>query len=251
MLSAYDSLFSLANRVAVVTGGAGDIAAVILKSLLDVGATAVSIDAAPVIDSRLQDLGVPHYLCDIRDEAQIRETFDSIVAKFDRIDVLVNAAGVIERGSILDHDAEKIDRVMSVNIAGSLLCSREAGRHMTARKYGRIVNFASTNGEAGVKNCVAYCASKGAVIAMTKAMAAEWAEFNVTVNAISPNVVKTRMTADRLSDSAEEQKSISRIPLGRLLTPQDLVGGVIFLASDAAAMVTGHVLNIDGGYMAV
>lgn len=187
---------------------------------------------------------------DVAEPSSVKEGFEFLIDQMSSVDILINCAGIIRQGSIIDATKKDLSDTIQVNLLGTYRCTKVAGPFMIAKRNGKVINFASTNADAGVENHAAYCASKGGFISFSKAMAIEWAKYGINVNAINPNVVKTSMTEDRLSKPGETEKSISRIPLGRLLVPEDLVGPTLFLASPASDLITDHILNVDGGYLA-
>ena len=188
--------------------------------------------------------------CDVADEDAVRRTVAAALAEFGRIDVLVNNAGITKRIALFDWKPQDWEEVIRVNQVGTFLMAREVGRHMVARRRGSIVNVvgAGRAGSSGLgRGNAIYCGTKGAVAAMTRDLAAEWARFGVRVNAVAPGWFRTEMNAPLLTNPAVLGRILDRVPLGRLGEPEDVVGPVVFLASDASAMITGHVLPIDGG----
>jgi NAD(P)-dependent dehydrogenase (short-subunit alcohol dehydrogenase family) len=172
-----------------------------------------------------------------------------VVGKFERIDILVNNAGIVLNKPAVETQVNDWEEVFRVNVTGTFLVSREAGKVMLKQKKGRIINIGSNYGSVGMGNYSAYCASKAAVIHMSRVLALEWAKEGIRVNAVSPAATQTEMTRARLADPQTRSRYEGYFPVGRLLEPEDLVGAVIFLASDASEMVTGHNLNVDGGYL--
>jgi NAD(P)-dependent dehydrogenase (short-subunit alcohol dehydrogenase family) len=237
--------FRLDGEVAVVTGGASGIGRVVAEALGAVGARVVSLDL---------NAGGPEALkADVTDEAQVTAAFAEVVGRHGRLDVLFNNAGIAIRRPTTELSLEDWNRVVAVNMTGVFLCAREAARHMLAGgRGGRIVNTASIMGVVGggLYPNISYQATKGAVTNMTRALAVEWARQGIRVNAIAPTWVRTPL----IRGITENPELVTRIeaitPMGRLAEPQELVGAVLFLASRASAMVTGHILAIDGGFLA-
>jgi 3-oxoacyl-[acyl-carrier protein] reductase len=182
---------------------------------------------------------------DINDPVQIRAAFGEVLEQFGRIDVLVNNAGITKDILLLRMKKEEWDSVLQTNLTGAFLCSQEAIKIMLKQKYGRIINIASVVGQSGNPGQSNYVASKAGIIGFTKSLAQEVASRNITVNAVSPGFIETAMT-EKLPEAVKE-KLLEKIPLGRIGSDRDVAYGVKFLASDEAAYITGHVLNINGG----
>jgi NAD(P)-dependent dehydrogenase (short-subunit alcohol dehydrogenase family) len=236
--------FRLDGDVAVVTGGASGIGRVIATAFEAVGATVVRLDVAGG-----PDVGK----VDVADEAQVRAAFAEVMARHGRLDVLFNNAGIAIRRPTTELGLEDWNKVVAVNMTGVFLCAREAARHMLAGgRGGRIVNTASIMGVVGggLYPNISYQATKGAVVNMTRALAVEWAGQGIRVNAIAPTWVRTPLTRGITEKPELVQRIEALTPLGRFAEPEEIVGGVLYLASRASAMVTGHVLAIDGGFLA-
>jgi NAD(P)-dependent dehydrogenase (short-subunit alcohol dehydrogenase family) len=239
------SEFRLDGDVAVVTGGASGIGRVVASAFADVGGTVVNFDLAA--------FGGDAYKVDVADEAQVKAAFAEVVARHGQIDILFNNAGIAIRHPTTDLTLADWNKVVAVNMTGVFLCAREAARHMlAARRGGRIVNTASIMGFSGggLYPNISYQATKGAVVNMTRALAVEWASQGIRVNAIAPTWVRTPLTHG-ITEKPELVRRIEQMtPMGRFAEPEEMVGAVLFLASRASAMVTGHVLAIDGGFLA-
>lgn len=247
--------FSLDGRVALVTGssrGLGQGAAVALAeagadiALLDRGDAVETAELIAATGRRVHT--IQRDLIDA-DPADLVGVIDEVVAELGRIDILVNNAGIIRRTPALDFPAQDWKDVLSVNLDAVFHLSQAAGRHMVAQGHGRIINIASMLSFQGGILVPAYTASKHAVAGLTKALANEWAASGVTVNAIAPGYMATDNTAQIRADEAREASIVARIPAGRWGTPADLQGPFVFLASDAAAYVTGAILPVDGGWL--
>ncbi len=240
-------LTDFSGKVAVVTGGARGIGLSIAWGLKHCGAKVVITD---VSRHEVKDTEGLHFIqCDNREEKDIVRMVKEVVERFDRIDVLVNNAGVILNRPAVETELSQWEEVFKVNVTGTFLVSREVGKVMLRQKKGRIINIGSNYGSIGMGNFSAYCSSKAAVIHMTRALGMEWAKQGIRVNAVSPAATRTEMTKARFADPKMKPHYEYNFPVGRVLEPEDLVGAVIFLASDASEMVTGHNLNVDGGYL--
>ena len=197
--------------------------------------------------------GPDGYKVDVTDESQVKAAFDEVMKRHGRVDVLFNNAGIALRRPTTELPLDDWNKVVAVNMTGVFLCAREAARHMLAGgRGGRIINTASIMGVVGggLYPNISYQATKGAVVNMTRALAVEWARQGIRVNAIAPTWVRTPLIRP-ITENPEVMKRIEEItPMGRIAEPEELVGAVLFLASRASAMVTGHVLAVDGGFLA-
>jgi NAD(P)-dependent dehydrogenase (short-subunit alcohol dehydrogenase family) len=248
-------LFDLQGRVAVVTGGSIGLGRQMAEALADMGASLVLCarrkerceEAAAELSRR--GARVLARACDVADPAQVAALVDAAMEAFGRIDVLVNNAGTAWGSPVEDMRVEDWNKVVATNLTGTFLCAQAAGRVMIRQKRGSIVNIASVSGMGGappdVLQAAGYHASKGGVIAFTKDLACEWAAHGIRVNAIAPGWFPTHMSKPVVNRSRE--RMLAGIPLGRFGSDDDLKGAVAFLASDASAYVTGHVLVVDGG----
>jgi NAD(P)-dependent dehydrogenase (short-subunit alcohol dehydrogenase family) len=248
----------LAGRVALVTGGAGDLGRAISAALGGNGATVIVADRDADRARRHADelagrgLAASHLAMDVSDEASVEAAFDDVAQRHGPVAILVNNAGVAARVASTDLPLADWNRVLAVNLTGTFLCSRVAARAMIDRGAGSIVNIASIMGLVGNQLYAnpAYHASKGGIINLTRAQAAEWAGSGVRVNAVAPTFVETSLTGRLLETPGLREGILARTPMGRLAGPGDVAEAVTFLASDAAAFVTGTVLPVDGGWTA-
>ena len=231
--------------MAIVTGGTQGIGLAIARGLKESGATTVITD---IVDRGVDE---GHYFirCDLRKPEEITGMVENVVERYQRIDILVNNAAIGLRKPVIETTVEEWDEVLRINVTGTFLTCREVGKVMMNQKRGRIINLGSNYGSIGVSAFSAYCVSKAAVIHLSRVLAVEWARDGIRVNTISPSATRTERTRDRLDDPALKAHYEHIFPVGRVLETDDLVGAAIFLASDASEMVTGHNLNVDGGYL--
>ncbi|NPV52016.1 MAG: D-threitol dehydrogenase [Firmicutes bacterium] len=248
----FDKNFGLKNNVALITGAARGIGKAIATLFAEKQANLILVDILEEVKdvaSSLSSLGVKTLplVVDVSNTAHIHKMVEDSIKAFGRIDILVNCAGVV----FLD-DAESIsedywDKTMAINLKAPFMISQAVGREMIRQKRGKIINIASQAGIIALDKHVAYCSSKAAIIGMTKVLALEWAEFNIKVNAVSPTVVLTELGKKAWAGEVGEAMK-KKIPVGRFGYPEEIAAGVLFLASDAADMITGANLVIDGGY---
>lgn len=237
--------FRLDGEVAVVTGGAAGLGLAVADAFRAVGAQVAVFDLAAS--------GPDGFKVDVSNEAQVTSAFEQVVRRYGRLDVLFNNAGIAIRRPTIELGLEDWNKVVAVNMTGVFLCAREAARHMLASgRGGRIVNTASIMGFSGggLYPNISYQATKGAVVNMTRALAIEWAARGIRVNGIAPTWIRTALTRP-LTESPEILRRIEELtPMGRIGEPHDIVGAVLFLSTRASALVTGHIIAVDGGFLA-
>lgn len=251
--------FQLDRQHVVVTGAAQGIGWEIARTLAEAGATValLDIDGAKA-EAAAQELreknGRGHlaFELDVRDSVAVGTIVERVFEAFDKVDVLVNNAGIVKNTPVLDISDEEWTGILDVNLNGVFYCSREFGRKMVAAGRGSIVNIASMSGLVVNKPQPQshYNTSKAAVIMLTKSLAVEWAEFNVRVNSVSPGYIGTELTKLGLSNEAWRRTWFEMTPFGRVGDPHDVATAVQYLASDAARYVTGSNVVVDGGYTA-
>ncbi len=250
-------LFDLTARVAIVSGGSMGLGRQMAEGLAEMGANLVLCarkkERCEEAAEALRSLGVQTLAlgCDVRDRAAIQEVVDATLAKFGRVDILVNNAGVSWGAPVEEMTLEQWDKVLSTNLTGTFLFCQAAGKAMVAQGSGKIINIASVAGLDGASaelQAIGYHASKAGVIAFTKDLACQWAPHNIQVNAIAPGWFPTHMSEWIIEH--RKDSLLAKIPAGRFGGDHDLKGAAVFLASDASAYVTGHVLVVDGGLWA-
>ncbi len=240
------------GKTALVTGGSRGIGKAVALKLAEQGAdvaivaTSKSAAAEETLE-QLKALGVKAclYACDISDEAQVKETVDNVLADFGHIDILVNNAGITKDKLLMAMSAEDIDRVIDVNLKGTIYMTKACIRPFMKQKKGSIINISSVVGLMGNAGQANYAASKAGIIGLTKTVAKEYAARGIRCNAIAPGYISTDMT-DALSE-ADSKKIKDMIPTGRLGTPEDIAGVAAFLAGDLSSYITGEVIRVDGG----
>ncbi|MCU0514706.1 MAG: 3-oxoacyl-[acyl-carrier-protein] reductase [Anaerolineae bacterium] len=240
------------GQIAIVTGASRGIGKAVALALGRQGATVIvnyhqnSAAAAEVIAAVQAAGGNGQALqADVSDADQVDALFKAVVKDYGQVDILVNNAGITRDNVIMLLKPEDFDSVLETNLRSAWLCSRTASRAMMKKRYGRIINMTSVVGIAGNGGQTSYAASKAGMIGLTKALAKEVASRNITVNAVAPGFIETDMTAGLSDDTL--QKAIAAIPLGRQGKPEEVAQAVLFLASSAAAYITGQVLVVDGG----
>jgi NAD(P)-dependent dehydrogenase (short-subunit alcohol dehydrogenase family) len=244
--------FRLDEKVALVTGASRGLGAGIAEALRDAGATVVGtsrdLESAEQIAEQLGSVPV---VMDVADVSSIESGFDCVVSELGRLDILINNAGQNIPQEVFDVDEASWDTVLGTNLKGAFFAAQAAARHMVAGgEGGRIINISSQAGVVGVEERSAYGASKGGLALLTKVLAIELAQYEITVNAIAPTFVSTELTRSTLEDQTWRERIFSRIPLGRIGEVEDIAPAALYLASPAAAMVTGHTLVVDGGWAA-
>lgn len=248
--------FSLAGRVVMVTGASRGIGRGLVDALAAAGATvavtARSADEATAAAAEVSAAGgaASGHALDVTDIAAIGRTVDQVVAQHGRLDVLVANAGLGANHPALAVTEADWDELMDVNAKGLFFTCQAAGRVMVAQGHGRIVAISSQASVVGIRDHAVYCASKGAVNQLVRVLALEWGALGVTVNAVAPTFIHTPGTAERLDDPTYLKGVVDRIPMGKVGAIADVAGAVVYLASDAAAMVNGTVLMVDGGWTA-
>jgi gluconate 5-dehydrogenase len=241
-------MFSLKDRVALVTGASRGLGFAMAKALAENGAKVIvnARDAAALAEAA-RKTGAEAMAFDVTDAAAARGALEDIVRRHGRLDILVNNAGIQHRRPLVEWSDEDFERVIAVNLSSCFRLARDAARLMLPNNYGRIINTGSVAAILGRPTIHAYVAAKAGLHGLTRSMAAELGRHGITVNAIAPGYFATELNTALLQDKAFTQWVESRTPAGRWAKPEELGGAVVFLASDAAAYVNGHVLAVDGG----
>ena len=246
----------LTNRTAVVIGATSGLGKAIAIGLAEAGADVVPTGRraklAKEVSREVEALGRRSLAVasDVTDEDSIQALADAAIDKFGKVDILVNAAGITTRRPTLDVSDEEWNEILDTNLTGMLRACRVFGRHMIERRYGRIINIGSLTSVVALYEVAAYGASKAGVAALTKSLAVEWAPFGVCVNAILPGVFRTALNEGLLDGTNRGRELLTRTPMEKFGQPEDVAGAAIFLASESARFVTGHLLAVDGGFLA-
>jgi 2,3-dihydro-2,3-dihydroxybenzoate dehydrogenase len=242
------------DQVAIVTGGASGMGAATARELAMAGARVTIVDKNVVLATAFaEEIGAEVLIGDVSDSVFCERVVETAVAKYGRLDILINAAGIIVRADALGTSDEQWQQVMNVNVSGVFYLSRAAVKVMKAQGKGAIVNFGSIWGGVGAAGVVAYCASKGAVHQLTRAMALDHVKDGIRINAVCPGEVNTPMLASERSEPVTDemlQRIAGTVPMQRLADPVEIARVVLFLASDDASYMTGAMVNVDAGYTA-
>jgi NAD(P)-dependent dehydrogenase (short-subunit alcohol dehydrogenase family) len=250
--------FALTDEVALVTGAARGLGRAIALALAQAGADVAlglrDINTAGDLVAEVEAIGrraLPLQM-DITHPGQILQSIDAVVEQFGKLDILVNNAGLGPSNLAENVREEDFDLTVAVNLKGTFFTSQAAGRVMIRQKRGRIINLSSQAGFVALPTESVYCMTKAAISHLTKCLAVEWGKYNINVNAVAPTFIRTPGTEEALADPGFRDEVVQRIAaLHRIGEPNDVTGAVVFLASPAASLITGHTILIDGGWTAV
>ncbi len=247
----------LQRQKVLVTGGSKGIGKDIALAFAKLGATVIITGRnESALSAAVHELKQHHHECssivaDMQNVSKIYKMVDDAATLMDGLDVVVNNAGVNIPKPALEVTEEDWDSILDTNLKGSFFCSQRAGKYMIPQKSGRIINIVSQMAFVGYIKRAAYCSSKGGAVQLTKALAVEWAPYNIKVNSVAPTFIETELTATMFKDKDFQQDVLSRIPLGNLAQPSDVTGAVLFLASDMSKFITGETIKVDGGWTAI
>ena len=248
--------FDLTGKTAVVIGGTSGIGLALTRGLALAGANVIPTgrreDHVRAASAEITAMGRRSHsqTCDVTNTPSIEDLLKSVCAEFGSVQILVNCAGRTKKMPTIDFPESDWNDIMDTNLNGTMRACKVFGRHMIEKGYGRIINIGSISSMVGLFEVAAYCASKGAVALLTKTLAIEWAKHGVCVNAILPGVFRTELNTALLDGTERGREFLMRTPMKRFGKVEELAGAAVFLASDAASFVTGHLLVVDGGLLA-
>ena len=251
------SLFSLEGKVILFTGAAGGIGSAVCKGLAAVGGKValcdINLSQLQALESEINDAGgtAKSFSLELPNTDSMQSCVDGVLGEFCQIDVLVNCAGINIRQGCLDVSEETYDKLVDINLKGTFFMSQLVGRHMVGRQEGSIVNFSSTNGCGNILGgCGVYGATKNGIVSLTRSQAVELAKHNIRANAVAPGPIMTPLSVGYWKDTEKSQFLLDRIAMNRPGIPEELLGIMVLLCSDASSYMTGGTYIVDGGYLA-
>jgi NAD(P)-dependent dehydrogenase (short-subunit alcohol dehydrogenase family) len=246
-----DPLFDVAGRVVFAAGAAGGIGAALARTFAERGARVmvadIDVETAREVAGALPGEGHGCCLVDVRDEASCQAAVEATLGLAGRLDLLLNSVGIFRTAPGFELSAEDFAETLAINVTGAFLLSRQVARVMADRGSGRVIHIASVSSQVVNPDYAAYASSKAALSHLTRVLALEWAPLGVTVNAIGPAMIVTPLVEEFLKKTGKYDYQMSRIPMGRFATAEDLIGTVLLLASPAGAFITGQTIYVDGG----
>jgi NAD(P)-dependent dehydrogenase (short-subunit alcohol dehydrogenase family) len=245
--------FNLNGKVAAVIGGAGFLCSTLSKALAEAGVQVVVLDLPEAAPAHLREFGrsVEYLQCDVTSKSSLQRCREEIIARFSKVDILLNGAGANAPTSFFEISDKEIERILGVNLVGLFYSCQVFGESMVAQQGGSIINFASASSGPPLSKAFVYSVAKAGVVNLTQNLAREWAPFNVRVNALRPGFFPTEWSMKHFIDEQRKAKILSHTPMARFGQPDELIGAVLWLASDAATFVTGSVVAVDGGFTAM
>lgn len=245
-------MFDFKNNVVLITGGAGSLGSEMAKAFLECGAkvviTDINLERLDETAEELRRIGeIQPLYCDNTQLASIEEMKNEVLNIFERIDVLINHAGLNIRKPAIEFTEQDWDKIIDINLKGAFFMAQKVGKVMINQKKGKIINTSSVSAVRGHPKLAIYAASKGGTVQYTKVLANEWAKYNINVNSIAPGYVATQQTKEYISDPEIFNGLVEKVPMKRLATTKDVASAALFLASQAADYITGHTLFIEGG----
>ncbi len=247
-----ESRFRLRGKVAAIVGGAGHLGSAIAQAMREAGMAVAVLDlAGPAAASAAPSRDPAHLACDVLSKPSLARCRDALLKRHGRVDVLLNAAGVNAPTPFFEITAEECERIIGVNLLGTLYGCQVFGEAMVAQRGGSIINFTSVSMGPPLSKTFVYSTAKAGVANLTQNLAREWAPFNVRVNALRPGFFPTEWSMKHFIDAERRRKILEHTPMGRFGRPEELAGAVLWLASDAASFVTGSIVAVDGGFTAM
>lgn len=240
--------FQLKDKVAVVIGGAGHLCSALSRAFLESGMRVAIVDAAKEPPADLSS-EILYFSCNVTSKKELMPCRDEVLKKFKTVDVLLNGAGTNAPTPFLEISEEEMERIIAVNLKGTVFGCQVFGETMIAQKKGSIINFASAASGPPLSKAFIYSTAKAGVMSITQNLAREWAPYNVRVNALRPGFFPTEWSMKHFIDEERKNKILGHTPMKRFGKPEELIGATLWLASDAAAFVTGSIINVDGGFL--